>query len=213
MRIVLLGGGGHASDVLGALEALAALPAGDRFSVAGILADAEVDLRRFAGRGVRQVGSTADVGRIDATHFISCVGYPEGREKLALLAESAGKQAFTVVHPRAWVPPTARLGPGCVLLAGSILSPNTRLGSHVLVGQGAVVGHDCQVGDFTSVMPAACISGDTVIGSRCVIGANATVIEKRSVGDRSVVGAGAVVTRDIPGDVVAVGIPARYGKA
>ena len=212
MRIVLLGGGGHASDVLGALEALAATHRGsvERFSIAGFLADDQVDHRRFTGRGVEHLGSMGELSRVDATHFISCIGYPVGRKKLALMAEAAGLQAFTVVHPTAWVPATAVLGSGCVVLAGSILSPKCSLGAHVLVGQGAILGHDCQVGAFASVMPAACISGETCIGPECVIGANATIIEKLSVGEGAIVGAGAVVTRNIPASSIAIGVPARF---
>jgi acetyltransferase-like isoleucine patch superfamily enzyme len=59
-------------------------------------------------------------------------------------------------------------------------------------------------------MPGAAVSGDTLLGEGCTIGANATVLEKRSVGAWAVIGAGAVVTSDIPDNVTAKGIPARY---
>jgi sugar O-acyltransferase (sialic acid O-acetyltransferase NeuD family) len=210
MRIVLLGGGGHASDVLGALEALAAAAVTSSFEVVGFMADGEVNLSRFENRNIRHLGPLTELGAVKATHFVSCVGYPAGRKKLALLAHGQGLEPFTVVHPRAWMPPSARLGAGCVLLAGSTLSPQCRIGAHVHVGQGAVVGHDCRIGDFSSVMPAACISGDTSIGTECVIGANSTVIEGLSVGDRAVVGAGAVVTKNVPPSATAIGVPARF---
>jgi sugar O-acyltransferase (sialic acid O-acetyltransferase NeuD family) len=205
MRLVLLGGGGHASDVLAALEALS-----ERVPVIGLVADVEVDMRRFHGRGARQIGTTTDLARIDASHYISCVGYPAGRRTLAELADAAGLQPFTVIHPRAWVPPTATVGCGCVVLANSCLSPLARLGDHVLIGQGAIVGHDCVVGSYASVMPGAAVSGDTTLGEGCVIGANSTVIEKRAVGEWATVGAGAVVSRDIPPHVIAKGVPARF---
>jgi len=41
------------------------------------------------------------------------------------------------------------------------------------------------------------------------IGLGATLMPGVSVGDNCVIGAGAVVTRDIPSDCVAVGVPAR----
>ena len=41
------------------------------------------------------------------------------------------------------------------------------------------------------------------------VGIGAVVLPGRKVGSRALVGAGAVVVKDIPADVVAVGIPAR----
>ncbi|WP_431274214.1 acetyltransferase [Variovorax ureilyticus] len=213
MRIVLLGGGGHASDVLGAIEALQAfspMQPGVAYTVVGILADADIDMRRFAARGVTQIGSIDDMGRIDASHYVACVGYPKSRRSVVERAAQSGLQALTLVHPRAWVHPGVPIGPGSVVLAGSCISPGSEVGAHVYLGQGSIIGHDCVVGDYVSVMPGATVSGDTEIGPGALVGANATILEKRSVGPWARVGAGAVVTKDIPGDAVAVGIPARF---
>jgi acetyltransferase-like isoleucine patch superfamily enzyme len=51
--------------------------------------------------------------------------------------------------------------------------------------------------------------GPTVIGKGCWIGARVVVLDGVSIGDRAVVGAGAVVTKPIPRDSLAVGIPAK----
>jgi hypothetical protein len=85
MRIILLGGGGHASDVLGAIEAFnaACTAPSSKYTVAGIVADAEVDMQRFAGRDVHFLGGLEQLKHVDASHFISCVGYPEGRKAMA----------------------------------------------------------------------------------------------------------------------------------
>jgi maltose O-acetyltransferase len=47
------------------------------------------------------------------------------------------------------------------------------------------------------------------IGDNVWIGGGAIILPGVSVGENSVIGAGAVVTRDVPGNVVAVGSPAR----
>lgn len=41
------------------------------------------------------------------------------------------------------------------------------------------------------------------------IGAGSVVLAGVTIGDNAVIGAGSVVTRDIPPDVVAVGVPCR----
>lgn len=47
------------------------------------------------------------------------------------------------------------------------------------------------------------------IGADTWVGAKATVTQGVTIGDRCIVAAGAVVTRDVPHDHVAVGVPAR----
>lgn len=47
------------------------------------------------------------------------------------------------------------------------------------------------------------------IGSNCWIGAGALIMPGITIGNNVVIGAGSVVTKDIPSDVVAVGVPCR----
>ena len=51
-----------------------------------------------------------------------------------------------------------------------------------------------------------------VIGKNVWIGAHATILPGVTIGDNCVIGAGAVVSKDIPSDCVAVGVPARVVK-
>ncbi len=54
--------------------------------------------------------------------------------------------------------------------------------------------------------------GELVIGSNCWIGAGVVILDNASVGDNSVIGAGAVVTKQVPENSLAVGIPAKVVK-
>ncbi len=47
------------------------------------------------------------------------------------------------------------------------------------------------------------------IGNNVWIGGNVTILGGVTIGDNSVIGAGSVVTRDIPPNVIAVGVPCR----
>ncbi|CAM9023976.1 unnamed protein product [Wickerhamomyces anomalus] len=55
-------------------------------------------------------------------------------------------------------------------------------------------------------------SREIIIGNRVWLGANVTVLAGVHIGDNVVVGANSVVTKDIPANSVAVGIPARVVK-
>ena len=211
MRVVLLGGGGHASDVLGAIEALnqEAAPGHKEIKVAGLLADDDIDPKRFAHRNVRQIGTLDDLASVDASHFIACVGFPEGRRSVATRATSTDKTPATIIHPRAWVPAGTKVGQGSVILAGVCVSPCADIGNHAYLSHGSLIGHDCEVCDFVSIMPGASVSGDTRLGTGAMIGANATVLQKVQIGSWATLGAGAVANKNIPDKSTAIGIPAR----
>lgn len=53
------------------------------------------------------------------------------------------------------------------------------------------------------------MSGGASIGDYVTIGAAANILPGVRIGDNAIVGAGALVTRDVPGGKVVMGIPAR----
>ncbi|MBR1837579.1 MAG: sugar O-acetyltransferase, partial [Kiritimatiellae bacterium] len=54
-----------------------------------------------------------------------------------------------------------------------------------------------------------CYARPVTIGNDCWFGANVVVCPGVTIGDNCVVGAGSVVTRDLPRNSLAVGVPAR----
>jgi maltose O-acetyltransferase len=128
---------------------------------------------------------------------------------------------------------TAALGPiwfhyGC----------HTKIGAHCYLNFNFTVQDDAMVtiGDYTRFGPNAtivtplhpmraderrsmvCNDGETryliyarpvKIGHDCWFGANVTVCPGVTIGDNCVIGAGSVVTRDIPSDSFAAGVPAK----
>ncbi|MEI6808377.1 MAG: acyltransferase [bacterium] len=55
-------------------------------------------------------------------------------------------------------------------------------------------------------------AGPLVIGPNSWIGANVTILDGASIGEHCVIGAGAVVTKPIPANSLAVGVPARVSR-
>jgi hypothetical protein len=90
VRLVVIGAGGHALDVLACVEAtnLAETPA---FEVIGLLADAppaDLNAERFASMSIRIVGRVSDLDRVGGDAYVIAVGYPVGRE--AVLGQIMG---------------------------------------------------------------------------------------------------------------------------
>jgi sugar O-acyltransferase (sialic acid O-acetyltransferase NeuD family) len=120
-----------------------------------------------------------------------------------------GWQAATVVHPRAHVSPSARLGAGCIVAPGAVVGAETVIGEHTLISRGALVGHHVRIGPFVSLLPGVNVGGHVEMGSRATIGMGAVVTNGTSVGVEATVAAGAVVLRDVAAGSRVQGVPAR----
>lgn len=86
----------------------------------------------------------------------------------------------------------------------------------VTIGPATAIGPNCYITDHDhgtdptrSPLDQPMVSKPTSIGRDVWIGANVVVLKGVTIGDRAIVGAGSVVTRDIPADTIAVGVPAK----
>jgi acetyltransferase-like isoleucine patch superfamily enzyme len=83
------------------------------------------------------------------------------------------------------------------------------IGAHSQLGPGVTItttAHDYTTDDLSEVFKKV------TIGKKVWIGANVTILPGVSVGDNTVIGAGSVVTKNLPPDSIAVGVPAKVIK-
>lgn len=86
----------------------------------------------------------------------------------------------------------------------------------VFIGDGTLIGHNVVLATLNHSMDQW-HRGDMTpapihIGKRVWIGANVTVLPGVTIGDGAVIAAGAVVSRDVPENTVAGGVPAKVIK-
>lgn len=126
--------------------------------------------------------------------------------------------------------------------SGMAPNTSLRCGELITVGKNCQIGERCYlwagpskgkilIGDRVSLAPEVFITAsnyqfkkgvpfreqpmtekDVRIGSDVWLGTRVTVTAGVTIGDGCIVGAGAVVTRDLPGNSIAVGSPARVIK-
>lgn len=85
------------------------------------------------------------------------------------------------------------------------------IGDNVLIGPKVVIAtlnHDFAPNHRKSMNPAP-----VKIGNNVWISGNVTILPNVTIGENSIIGAGSVVTKDIPSNVVAVGVPAKVIKS
>ena len=126
----------------------------------------------------------------------------------------------------AWLEQDVDIGPYAHLRKGAHLCKGVHMGNYGEVkdstlGPGVKMGHFSYIGNATigagTNIGAGTITCNydgekkypTEIGEDAFIGSDTMLVAPVKIGDRSRTGAGAVVTRDIPPDTLAVGVPAR----
>ncbi|RBY94985.1 hypothetical protein DQ244_03085 [Blastococcus sp. TBT05-19] len=207
--MVVIGAGGFGREVHDVIEAIN--DTAPRLECVGFLADGRADVELVEDRGVPFLGPVAGLADMPAdVRYVIAIGNGAARRRIDGWATELGREAIPLVHPSAVLGRhRVVLGPGSIVCASAVVTTNVRLGRHVHLNLGVTVGHDAVLGDYVTANPNVSVSGNAVLEDEVTMGTGATVIEGRRIGARTTVGAGAAVVRDLPADVVAVGVPAR----
>lgn len=156
------------------------------------------------------IGKTEYLLRLKPLPMVVCsLGDSAARRLVVARLQEQGLQFATLIHPSVKRSRFVEIGEGSIVCADSVLTTNVRVGRHVLINIGCKIGHDSTIGDFVSLMYSVNIAGEVKIGSGCYLGSGSCVINRKSIGPWTTVGAGGVVVDDLPGNVVAVGVPAK----
>lgn len=125
------------------------------------------------------------------------------------IQNNLGIRFDSLIHPRAIISPTAKIGSGSVISAGVIVASSVIIGEGCFIGQGVIFGHDTVLKDYVIVRSGAKLAGHVKVEENAVIGMGATLIENIIIGDNSVVTAGAVVFKNVPSQTIVSGVPAK----
>jgi sugar O-acyltransferase (sialic acid O-acetyltransferase NeuD family) len=197
-RLIAIGAGGHAKTVIST-----ALAAG--FDVVCVFDD---NPQRWGDRilGVLVDGPVLKAREFEHTPAVIAIGDGAVRRRIADLLP---RKWSCVVHPFSYVDPSAVLGEGTVVAAGAVVQPAAVVGKHCVVNTSTSIDHDCRLGDFVTTGPGVHLAGGVTIGDQVLLGVGSCVKPGCRIGQGAILGAGAVAVNDVPGHVVAYGVPAR----
>lgn len=140
--------------------------------------------------------------------FIGAMGSPK-RKRWIKKIEQKGFDFDIVIHPSVIKGESVKIRKGSIVCPAVVLTCDIEVGQHSIINTNTTISHDCVIGSFVTICPGVNIGGNVKIHDECWIGIGATIVHKVSIGRGSYISAGAVVTKDVPEDVLAVGIPAK----
>jgi len=115
----------------------------------------------------------------------------------------------TLVHPRATISPSAKIGRGTVIYSEVFVGSNAVIGDHVKILGQCNIGHDAVIGDFVTMSSLALVLGKTNVGEGCYLGGGCRIKDHLKIGEWALIGLGAVIIKNVEPYNVVVGNPGR----
>jgi len=205
-KVIVIGASGHAKVIIDMLEKQG------RKEVAFIIDDNPA-LKGKTLFGYPVAGPRSELHELarqeNVKQAIVAIGNNNIRVEIAAWLESADFSLVTVVHPSAQIGRGAVIAAGTVVMAGVVINSDSTVGKNVVINTGATVDHDCRIGDGVHVAPGCHVCGGVVIGDGTLLGAGTTIIPNVRVGQNVIVGAGSTLIQDVPDGAKVAGSPAR----
>jgi len=206
-KLIIVGGGGFSREVI-----WLARECTEQWDIIGILDDNPTMLgQTFCD--IKVIGAISDCINYPDVQFVVALSSTRTRKAVVQRMLACGTVNFaTLIHPSVLQSGYVEIGAGCIITAGCILTTQITFGQHSIINLACTVGHDVVAGNFCTLAPQVAVSGNVTFGDGVEIGTGATIIQGLTIGQGSFAGAGSVVSKDIPPNVLAVGIPARQIK-
>lgn len=206
MKLVFLGGGGHAKILISEIIHFIAN------------SDTKIELLGYTDfedkgeiLGLKYLGKDKIISPdCKILNCIGSTGKTSGRYEAFLKYKS---KMIGFISPQAIIHSHSFLKEGISqfnvqVMPGSIINHNASIGENSLINTGAIIEHDVRIGASTHIAPGAVICGGVSIGSNVHIGAGSTIIQNISICDNAIIGAGSVVVGDINQAGTYIGNPA-----
>lgn len=205
-KIAIVGTGGFAREVLCLIQDINRQQ--KIYEIAGF-----VDRVQGEVHGYPIIGNDVDVNRTEQPlSVVIALGDPKAKERIKNFFTNPLISFPTLIHPSVIIGENVVIGQGSIICAGNILTTDISIKDFVTINLCCTVGHDTTIGNYCSMMPGINLSGEVNMEDRVYVGTGAKIINQVSIGPNTVIGAGAVVTKSIPANCTAVGVPCKVIK-
>ena len=208
-RLILLGGGDFAREVIWLISEMAA-PLDWKF--AGLLddnPDRSTSILRSNGFEHLVLGSIVDYVPQPQDYFACTIGNPKSKLAVTKRIAARGGQFVNLIHRTAAIGPGCTLGSGIIVCRNAVITTNVTIADHVHINLAATCGHDAVIGEGSTLSGHCDVTGHAILERGVFLGSHASVMPGVSVGEFAVVGAGSVAFRNVPSGQTLLGVPGK----
>lgn len=206
-KIAIFGAGGFGREVKIIIDAINSIS--EKYEFIGFFDDG-FEIGKIIN-GYPVLGAIHEINNYeDSLLLVLAIGNPIVKKKVFEKIKNPKVSFPSLIHPSVIISKDAVIvEDGCIICAGNIITCNIKIERFTILNLACTVGHDTTIGAFSSFMPSVNISGEVTIHSSVYVGTGAKIINQLEIGENTVIGAGAVISKSIPANCTAVGIPAK----
>jgi sugar O-acyltransferase (sialic acid O-acetyltransferase NeuD family) len=206
-NIVIFGGGSHCLCILDVIET------SKEFNIVGIIDSLAIIGSEISGYKVigrqNQLSELVDEYSIEGGVVAIGDNYLRSLLVQEVLLQLPNFNFVNIIHPSAVISRKAKLGVGNVIMPGVIVNVGAIIKNHCIINTGSQLEHFSIMEDYSSLSAGVITGGYAVFKEFSAIALGVTVFDRITVGFNTVVGSGSLITKDLPDNVLAFGVPAR----
>ena len=199
--IIIIGSGGHGAEIDEYIQYSNRLSGTIEYRVIGFLDDNPVNYANYILSAPLLGGIRNHTIRQDCNYLMGIANLQYRKDFVEQYLEQ-GATFISLIHPTAYVSPSATIGTGVVIGPMANIGPNVTIGDFTLINSRCSMGHDTHLGKFNFISPNVSFSGFTTIGDENLFGINSATIPGIMVGNRNKIAAGMVLDKNIGNDEV-----------
>jgi len=206
-NIVIVGVGGFGREIKVLIDQINVVE--KKYKLLGYYDDAENLESSY--NGLEYLGKIDLLNLVNHKTYVAIgLGDPKVKRKIISRLTNSYLSFPILIHPTSVIGcDNVFIGKGTIICAGCIITCNVNIGDFVTLNLCCTVGHDTIIEDYASFMPSVNVSGEVLICENVYVGTGAKIINQLEIGKNTIVGAGAVVSKTLPENCTAVGIPAK----
>ena len=105
------------------------------------------------------IGTTADIAALRSKYDTAIVALGNNNTRIKYHEElkRCGYSIPILIHPTAYVSPTAEIAPGCIIRAKAVVSRDVKLGEATILNVGALIDHHVEIGYGCHILMGAVV--------------------------------------------------------
>jgi acetyltransferase-like isoleucine patch superfamily enzyme len=120
---------------------------------------------------------------------------------------------YVVIGDNTKIGDKTRIGSFCDIGKNVTIGKNCNIQTHVTISNGCKIGNNVFIGPNSTILndkfPYSNHITPPIICDNVIVGGGTVILPKITISKNSVIAAGSVVTKDVPSEVVVMGIPAK----